>query len=163
LTIAIREEHLQNIRDSAERAYPNECCGLLLGRTIEGSKILIKVWETENTWDEESAQTFPPHSEDPDSDKPLAFTQERRYTIAPEAMLAAQRHARERQLDIIGIYHSHPNHPAIPSPCDHQWAWQQYSYIIASVREGKTVEIRSWQLDDDRQFQSEEIRLHGVN
>jgi proteasome lid subunit RPN8/RPN11 len=112
-------------------------------------------------WDEESAQTFRFDSEEGNCDDRTFLTSERRYTIAPETLLAAQRYARDRQLEIVGIYHSHPDGLAIPSECDRLWAWQQYSYIIASVREGKTVDIQSWQLDSDRQFQREEIRRNG--
>lgn len=154
MILELRKEHLQAIRESAERSYPYECCGLLLGRTIAGGKVLVEVWETENAWDEESARSFVSDSKESND-----FTPERRYTIAPETMFAAQRSARERQLDIIGIYHSHPNHPAVPSECDRLWAWQHYSYIIASVQNGKTVDVRSWQLDSDRQFQPEELRI----
>jgi proteasome lid subunit RPN8/RPN11 len=157
MILAVRDEHLKQIGDRAESTYPDECCGLLLGQTNSKGKILIEVWETENVWDEAFAQTFQFDSDEGQSEDLSSFTSERRYTIAPETMLLAQRYARDHQLEIIGIYHSHPDHPAVPSECDRLWAWQQYSYIIASVREGKMVDIQSWQLDGDRQFQPEEI------
>lgn len=157
--LELRDEHLQTISLRAERAYPYECCGLLLGRTNGEGKHLIEVWETQNVWDEDSVQTFQFDSDEGNSEERESFTSERRYTIAPEAMLAAQRYARDAQLEIIGIYHSHPENPALPSECDRLWAWPQYSYIIASVIGGKMVDIQSWLLDDERQFQSEEILL----
>jgi proteasome lid subunit RPN8/RPN11 len=81
-------------------------------------------------------------------------------------MLKAQKDARDseallrsadRNLDIIGIYHSHPDHPAVPSEFDRAIAWSQYSYIIVSVQQGKACDLKSWSLDDDHQFQPEEI------
>ncbi|MGB3238041.1 MAG: M67 family metallopeptidase [Geitlerinemataceae cyanobacterium] len=161
MILELYDQHLQQIRDRAEFAYPHECCGLLLGRSNEGEKILVEVWETENVWDEESDVKFQLDSDESNCDDRTSFTSERRYTISPETLLAAQRYARDRQLEIVGIYHSHPDHPAVPSECDRQWAWQHYSYTIASVMQGKTVDIQSWQLDDDRQFQPEEIRING--
>lgn len=72
-------------------------------------------------------------------------------------MLKVQKEARDRQLDIIGIYHSHPDHPAIPSEFDRLCGWQAYSYIIVSVLQGKARDVLSWSLDDNHQFQPEEI------
>jgi len=145
-------EHLRAICLYAESTYPNECCGLLLGKLTQGSKTLVEVMATENAWSAEAAETFPAiDAIEPDS------TQHSHYTIAPEVMLSAQREARDRQLDIIGIYHSHPDHPAIPSEFDRVYAWHQYSYIIVSVQQGKAGVLKSWSLDDDHQFQPEEI------
>jgi len=72
-------------------------------------------------------------------------------------MFKAQKDARDRNLDIIGIFHSHPDHPAVPSEFDRAIAWQQYSYIIVSVQQGKAWELKSWSLDDNHQFQPEEL------
>jgi proteasome lid subunit RPN8/RPN11 len=74
-------------------------------------------------------------------------------------MLKAQKDARDRNLDIVGIFHSHPDHPAVPSEFDRAIAWQQYSYIIVSVQNGLARDLKSWSLDDDDQFQHEEILI----
>ncbi len=158
MTINLQNEHLQAIRTHAERVYPNECCGLLLGCLGETQKECVEVWETQNAWEADAPET---REFDRTVENPL--TQERRYTIAPEEMLAAQRYCRDRDLTLIGIYHSHPNHPAIPSECDRQLAWPEYSYIIVSVTGGSSGDLRSWQLDGDGQFQSEEIRCDGYS
>lgn len=140
--------HLQAIRDHAESTYPEECCGLLLGKIDPDSKILAEVWATENAWSTEAAESYPATD---------LVNSNRRYTIAPAVLLQAQRSARDRNLDIIGIYHSHPDHPAIPSECDRVCAWHQYSYIIVSVQNGKAYDLLCWSLNDDHQFQPEEI------
>lgn len=154
MILNLQSSHLEIMRAHAERTYPHECCGLLLGRTVDEVKELVEVWATENAWHEDA-----PETREFDRDIERTLSSERRYTIAPEEMLAAQRHARDLHLDIIGIYHSHPNCPAIPSECDRVLAWSQYSYIIVAVEGGKAVNVRSWQLDDTEQFQPEEIRL----
>jgi proteasome lid subunit RPN8/RPN11 len=71
--------------------------------------------------------------------------------------LQAQKQAREQNLHIIGFYHSHPDYPAIPSEFDRLYAWQEYSYIIVAVKNGKPTDINSWCLDETQQFQAEAI------
>ena len=82
-----------------------------------------------------------------------------RFSIDPQAMLQVQKAARARHLDIIGIYHSHPDNPAVPSEFDRAIAWSSYSYIIVSVEQGQATDLNSWTLDEDRQFQPEEILI----
>lgn len=137
----------------AESTYPEECCGLLLGQLSDDEKILIEVLPTENSWDVDAAEAF----QAVEGSAQLDTTKRTRYSIAPEAMLKAQKDARDRNLNIIGIYHSHTDHPAIPSEFDRAIAWQQYSYVIVSVQQGKAIDLRSWSLDDEHQFQPEEI------
>ena len=141
MVLRLGNEHLWDIRAHAESTYPDECCGLLLGKIAQDSKTLVEVIATENVWSAETAENF----------------QRSHYAIAPEIMLKAQKSARDRQLNIIGIYHSHPDHPAIPSECDRVYAWYEYSYIIVSVQQGKASDLKSWSLDNDHQFQPEEI------
>lgn len=148
MVLALDSEHLQLIRAHAESTYPNECCGLLLGQITESGKTVVEVWQTENAWGEEAAEEL---SGD------LSLTKERRYVIDPLEMLRSQKQGRDRNLSIIGIYHSHPDHPAIPSECDREYAWSQYSYIIVSVEKGKVRDCRNWILDEAHQFQPEEI------
>ncbi len=140
MILQLNQEHLQTIQTHAEITYPLECCGVILGC----GKMAVEAIPTENA--------FPVESE-----------KKRRYAIAPEIMLKTQREARDKSLNIIGIYHSHPDYPAIPSECDRELAWQEYSYIIISVVKGKASDIQSWTLDENHQFQPEEIKLLTPN
>ena len=150
----ISPQLLNQIYTHAEQAYPHECCGILMGRLeAEYHKVLVEVIPTENAWNQETADHFKPLET---SNQQLTTT-ERRYTIAPEALLNAQKQGRDRQLSIIGIYHSHPDHTAMPSEFDRVCAWFGYSYIIVSVQQKKVTDLRSWCLDQQHQFKSEEI------
>lgn len=146
-------EHLRLICTHAESTYPYECCGLLLGLLARDDKILVDAIATENVWSPTAAADF----QAIDANLSLGTDKNTYYTIAPAVMLKVQREARDRQLDIIGVYHSHPNCPAIPSEFDRACAWQAYSYIIVSVPQGKAGELLSWKLDDNHQFYAEEI------
>jgi proteasome lid subunit RPN8/RPN11 len=138
MLLKLSHEHLQIIRTHAASTYPEECCGIMLGYLANESKTVVEVIPTENAWSGEDSKR-------------------RRYTIAPEIMLKVQTYARDHSLSIIGIYHSHPDYPAIPSESDRTQAWQEYSYIIVSVPNGKALELKSWHLDDNHQFQEEAI------
>ena len=146
--IRLSQEHLQIIRTHAESTYPEECCGIILGYLANGDKVVEEVMPTENAWNTEAAEFLGEHT---------AESKRRQYAIAPEVMLKTQREARNRLLNIIGIFHSHPMNPAIPSECDRLYAWQGYSYIIVSVQNGKAGELQSWSLDDTHHFQAEAI------
>ncbi|WP_051039236.1 Mov34/MPN/PAD-1 family protein [Nostoc sp. PCC 7524] len=141
-------EQLQTILSHAESTYPDECCGLLLGYLVDGVKTVVEVIPTANAWDSE-AENFAADN--------TTHSTERRYAIAPQIMLQVQRQARDRSLNIIGIYHSHPDYSPIPSECDRLYAWSGYSYIIASVQNGAASDIKSWTLDNTHHFQAEEV------
>lgn len=79
-----------------------------------------------------------------------------RYVIEPETVLQAHRQARELELDILGYYHSHPDHPAVPSEFDREHAWPGMSYLITAVEKGRVADTRSWRLRDDRSGFDEE-------
>ncbi|MEA5583274.1 M67 family metallopeptidase [Nodularia harveyana UHCC-0300] len=142
-------EHLQIICTHAESTYPEECCGLVLGYLGGEGKTVMEIISTENSWNSQ-AENF--------ADENTQQTTRRRYAIAPEVMLQAQKTARDRAWNIIGIYHSHPDNSATPSECDRLYAWAEYSYIIVCVQNGKTATVKSWSLDDDQQFQPESIK-----
>lgn len=119
-----------------ESRYPEEGCGLLLGEFTGDGARAIEVWPAENVRTEDKKT---------------------RFEIAPEEMFLAQKTARGRGLEIIGVYHSHPDHRAIPSSTDRELAWPGYSYVIVSIANGKAIDVRSWRLDENGQFQEEAI------
>lgn len=81
-----------------------------------------------------------------------------RFLITPQELMRGERYARSRQLDIIGFYHSHPDHPAVPSGYDLDHALPVYSYVIVSVAQGRAGEVQSWELEADRsRFNPESI------
>ncbi len=160
--IKLNFEHLRIIKSHAESTYPEECCGVILGHISDHSKTVVDIIPTENAWNRETAVDFP--------NDDINYSRQRRYTIAPEKMLELQKSARERNLNIIGIFHSHPDYPAIPSEFDRNFAWEEYSYIIVSVQKGQAGDIYSWVLDGDnpkgdakayRDFQQEEVMEKG--
>ncbi|MDJ0737274.1 MAG: M67 family metallopeptidase [Nostocaceae cyanobacterium] len=151
--IQLLSEHLQAIHNHAESTYPEECCGIIFGHLLGDDKTTVEVMPTENAWEPEAAIDFPGDVKE--------YSKRRRYAIAPLVMLQAQKQARERCLDIVGIYHSHPDYQAIPSEFDRMCAWQEYSYIIVSVENGEATQTNSWCLDDSHQFQAEALAVNS--
>lgn len=121
------------------RAYPEEGCGVLLGRDDGAGRTVERVIALDNVREGE---------------------RERRYLIAPQQILAAEREARGLGLDVIGFFHSHPDHPARPSAFDLEHAWPFYSYVIASVERGRIADTTSWRLDPERaRFEPETLSI----
>jgi proteasome lid subunit RPN8/RPN11 len=138
VTLNISGELLRAIHAHGEAAYPNEGCGLLLGRVEGAHRQVADLLPIRNGREPEAAH--------------------HRYLITPQDMLRGEQVAEARGLDVIGIFHSHPDHPAMPSQFDLDQALPWYSYIITSVEAGRAVVSRSWQLADDRSaFAEEEI------
>ena len=138
MSLKISEELLEGIREHGKKAYPNECCGVLLGRMEDSRKSVVELRAMENTREDSPRN---------------------RYLISSRELLEAEKAARARGLDIVGVYHSHPDHPARPSEFDREHAFPWYSYIIVSVNGGKPVDLASWTLRDDRSaFDAEDLR-----
>jgi len=138
--LQLSSELNNNIRSAGEATYPNECCGIILGEIKDdGTKIAKRTVEINNSSENEE--------------------QYHRFLITPEEMFKAERIARAEKLEIIGFYHSHPDHPSKPSGYDKDHALPFYSYIIVSVDKGKAQILTSWELTDDREdFTQEEVR-----
>jgi len=138
------------LRAHGEETYPNECCGVLLGKNIVGEmasvqaiNVIHQIVRAGNT------RTDSAHN---------------RYNIAPQELVKIQRQARGLGLDIVGFYHSHPDHPAQWSKTDFAEAhWLGCSYIITSVEKGKAATTNSFLLsgteEDNKQFQDEAIEI----
>lgn len=123
------------IEQHAEATYPHECCGVLVGRT-DGGRIAVEAHRTGNL------NTVRAHD---------------RFELDPRDYMRIDREAHTRGLDIIGIYHSHPDHPAQPSATDLAAAWEGYSYVIVSVRKGVAGDFHSFELHGGA-FAQEEVR-----
>ena len=155
MAIQLSTQQLQSIRSHGEREYPNECCGMLLGRADDALKEVSEVVPLKNLRiDSSRAQELLP-LDDPDRE-----SEKNRFLIDPQQQVRVERDARARGLDVLGYYHSHPDHPARPSNYDREHAWPWYSYIILSVARGKADEITSWVLSEDRaRFDPEHLKL----
>ena len=141
MTLYLTGETQSAIKSHGERGYPNEICGILLGKDIEGRRVVRATMPIENSFE--------------------ADEQYHRFLITPQAMLRAEREARRQRLDVVGVYHSHPNEAAQPSAYDRDHAaWATWSYIIVSVRQGQAAEMRAWTLREDRSgFDEAELEL----
>ena len=146
MTIEISAVQLQVMFDHATSVYPEECCGILLGKLAPAQKTVIEVIPTMNEW--EALETAENHR-----------TRNTRFTIPAKEIFLAQKRGRDLGLKIIGFFHSHPDYPAIPSECDRLQAWEIYSYPIISVIQGHAIDIQSWVLDSHLVFQPEVIKL----
>jgi proteasome lid subunit RPN8/RPN11 len=131
-------KHLeQEIRDHGARDYPHECCGAMLGTDTGAGRQVRSLFPLVNRRDDSPRN---------------------RFSITPEDFRSAERAAAERGVDLIGWYHSHPDHPARPSEFDREHAWPWYSYVIVSVATGAPQDLTSWLLQDDRsRFEPEEV------
>ena len=123
----------QSIREHGQETYPHECCGALVGK----GDIVTTVVALPNTTEEGPR---------------------RRFLVRPDDYRVAEQRAREAKLDLLGFYHSHPDHPAKPSQYDLDHAWPSFSYVIVSVMGGEDKQLTSWQLKGDRSaFEEEQI------
>jgi proteasome lid subunit RPN8/RPN11 len=118
---------IEEIRREGEQAYPGECCGILAGRTGNVKEVLRLVPALNRRTDD-------PH----------------RYLISPDDLRLIEARLRSSGQEVLGFYHSHPDHPATPSAFDTEQAWPWYSYIIVGVNRGRAAELASWVLVDDR-------------
>lgn len=152
MTLVISTAQLQVIYRHAEATYPEECCGILLGKIDKSTKTVVEVIPTVNGWDRaESIDAISTADE-------VNRTKTSRYNIFPQDILQAQKRGQDLDLNIVGFFHSHPNSLAIPSICDRDRAWCVYSYPIVSVIGGKVSDLKSWVLDDLGGFQLEQIQ-----
>lgn len=137
--IHIPADVFAQIRKNGEEHYPEEGAGLLLGKVHGEKRIVEQVLQLQNR--------FQPGA------------RHNRYMIEPQDMLLAEEKADELGLEIIGVFHSHPDHPAQPSEYDRERALPWYSYIITKVTDQSAIESRSWRLTDERIFNEEELQI----
>ena len=139
MSLRLRAIHTERVHAHLCRAYPEEGCGVLVGRDEGERRIVERVVPLDNRREGERGN---------------------RYLIPPEQLLEVERAAREEGLDVLGFFHSHPDHPALPSAFDLEHAWPYYSYLIVSVAQGKVAGTASWRLAPDRtRFDPEPLEL----
>ena len=124
------------IRRHGAETYPNECCGALIGR----DGVVAAVYPLPNTTEEGPR---------------------RRFMVRPQDYRDAEKRATESGAELLGFYHSHPDHPARPSQYDLDHAWPVFSYIIVSVQAGTPEEMTSWRLREDRSAFDQESLTYG--
>lgn len=147
--IQFEPQALDIMANDALNSFPDECCGFFFGREAGGERLVTQVQVVNNA---------------KEGDK------RRRYEISPRDYLKAEAFADEQGLILLGVYHSHPNHPAVPSETDRLSAQPFFSYLILSVQEGQLAAVRCWRLNETQQFDEETLlndsptikyQLHG--
>ncbi|MGB8324433.1 MAG: M67 family metallopeptidase [Candidatus Acidiferrum sp.] len=149
-TLKITSQLAKKIRQHSAESYPDECCGALLGRDEQGEgstggkRTILEVLPLVNR---------------------SAAIARNRFSISAEDVRDVEILSLARGLDVVGWYHSHPDHPAKPSEYDRQHAWPWYSYVIVGVLNGEPEDLTAWRLNDDGQGYSQQaIELqYGVS
>jgi proteasome lid subunit RPN8/RPN11 len=137
--LEIAPDLLVKIQNNGEKAYPDEGAGFLLGLDGEPRRVL-NILPLQNARESEARHN--------------------RFILTPQDYLAAEKKADLLELTLLGVFHSHPDHPNQPSDYDREWAQPFFSYIITSVKEGKAISSRSWRLLEDRSaFVEEPVRI----
>jgi proteasome lid subunit RPN8/RPN11 len=140
-SLKIGDEAIAVINQHGIEAFPNECCGFLYGHESDGRQISLAVPVT--------------NSKEGD--------QRRRFEISPLDYLRAEQFALQNDTQLLGVYHSHPNHPAIASEHDLAVALPYFSYVIVSVMQGDVADLKSWRLKDEvQEFQEEEVLQNEI-
>ncbi|MHC4269721.1 MAG: Mov34/MPN/PAD-1 family protein [Planctomycetota bacterium] len=143
--IHINQHLINRMLKEAKTAYPHECCGLIVGNINDSGKVVHNVCPVENKNKVRAAD---------------------RYEIDSKEFDRIDREASEKSWSIIGIYHSHPDHPAEPSAFDKECAcaWTEYSYVIISVKDGVDDDLRCWRFDSEKQeVEEERIKINRRN
>jgi proteasome lid subunit RPN8/RPN11 len=136
MSLQIPQEILQRIHLHGEQAYPEEGAGLLLGELAGAEHQVKEILPLDNTRE--------------------AQARHNRYQLSPQDYLQGEELAESLGIAVLGVFHSHPDHPNRPSEFDRQWAWPNFSYLITSVLLGRASGSRSWRLREDRANFSEE-------
>lgn len=135
--VYIEKDVLEKMHEHAEQTYPDECCGFMYGEYQED--------------DSRSISRVRPVTNAKEGDK------SNRFQIDPLDYQKAEQFALQNKLDLVGVYHSHPDHPGEPSQHDLKQAMPVFSYVIISVQNGVTDHTRSWRLDEQNEFQEEKV------
>jgi proteasome lid subunit RPN8/RPN11 len=153
MALKLSWQQLDAIQQHGARDYPSECCGVLLGKTDGGEKEVTEVVPLKNLrHDPARAQELLP------VDDLNRETDRNRFLVDPLEQLRVEKGARARGLEVLGYYHSHPDHPARPSQYDREHAWPWYAYLILSVEKGTAKELTCWVLAEDQlDFEADKV------
>lgn len=141
MIIAIPVELLRDIHSHGEQAYPEEGAGLLLGQVEGDRRLVASILRLENSRENEARRS--------------------RYLLTPQDYLWGEEQAEQLGLQVVGVFHSHPDAPSRPSEFDREWAWPSFTYIITSIQGGQAIESQAWFLSSDRSGFLEE-RIESV-
>ncbi len=137
--IRLESADIEEIKHIAQKTYPHECCGVMVGSVENGVKTVTELVPAENQRTDSPAN---------------------RYLITPDLLNELEKKLKDTDRAIVGFFHSHPDGPARPSTYDQDHAWPWYSYVIVSVNRGQAGEIHNWKLRDDRSaFDAEKMEL----
>ena len=141
MKLVLNNDQIEIIKQHGQATYPEEGGGLLLGHFDDGRAIVTQIRALPNTWEGDAERR-------------------RRYLIPGKVMLRETRAADAHGFDVVGTFHSHPDHPAVPSEFDRDHALPNWSYVIVSVQQGQAGDVAAWQLREDRSaFEAQEIVL----
>jgi proteasome lid subunit RPN8/RPN11 len=131
-------DHIVNqIHAHGETAYPEEGAGFLLGQSGGQYRVVSAILPISNAREDAARHN--------------------RYLLTAEDYQHGEQEAARQELDLLGVFHSHPDHPNRPSEFDREWAMPWFSYIITSIQAGRAIESRSWRLVEDRSKFTEEL------
>jgi proteasome lid subunit RPN8/RPN11 len=131
----------QRIEQEGQAAYPDGCCGVMIGRDQAGQRLVERLEPVANVWSESERR--------------------RRFEIDPRDLMRIDKAAGEAGQSVLGFYHSHPDHPARPSETDRDRGWPFYSYVIVSIAQGKAGPMTCWVLNEQSElFEKQLIENH---
>ena len=137
--IRLKSADIEEIKQIAQKTYPHECCGVMVGSVENGVKTVTELIPAENQRTDSPAN---------------------RYLITPDLLNELEKKLKGTDRALVGFFHSHPDVPARPSTYDQDHAWPWYSYVIVSVNRGQAGEVHNWKLRDDRSaFDAEKMEL----
>ena len=141
--ITLSKTLFSDLQSHGEEAFPEECCGAMFGRVDGVKKLVNKLVRLDNKWEDTQTET-----------------KYRRFKVGPDDYQYLESMAKKEQTTLLGFYHTHPNHPAVPSETDALYAWPFFSYIILSVKNGVSDDCFSYLFDfDTRQFTKEVLKF----
>lgn len=136
--LRIPKSELRTIQAHARESYPHECCGILVGTQQNSEKTVARAIRAQNL-NTERAQD--------------------RYLLDPKAQMQAEREAREAGQQVLGFYHSHPDHPALPSGTDNEQSWPEYSYLIVKVTASEIPDVNCFRRTEQPALTTEKLEI----